>query len=1161
MAFVLLPHLDPGHQSLMVELLAKQTSLPVCAAQDGQQVEANRIYILPPAKSLTIHNGKLQLSAIEGPRQPWTAIDRFLRSLADDQRERAVGIILSGTGSHGTLGLKEIKLAGGIVLAQDPETAGYSQMPDNAIATGLVDLVLPPASMPAALLAYVKHPYVDQTLTEQQVATEEINSVLAVLHARTRYDFRGYRQNMLMRRIQRRMGLCHIDTVADYNRYLRKNPEETTALYKDLLIGVTAFFREPEAFHVLQQRVIPELIAHSNVDNPVRVWVPACATGEEAYTLAMLMLEGFGAAKTLPNMQIFATDIDDDSLAVARQGMYPDSIAADVSAERLQRFFVKTGDNKYKINKQLRDSLVFATQNLIGNAPFSRLDLISCRNLLIYLQPEMQAKVIQLFHFSLKDGGYLLLGPSESIGRQTDLFEPLSKKWRVFRRVGPTRRDIVDIPIAGSTLIHPAVKGAAAREASGHPDGHFAELVRKRLLDNYAPASVLINRNFEILHFYGPTVDYLELPSGEPTRNLLAMSREGLRTHVRAVVHRALQDRQPVVDTGARVKRNGRYIPCSITARPVHERGNEELALVSFENGDTSTATETGQADESPASVGANEEIVIQQLEHELKATREDLQSTIEELETSNEELKSSNEEVMSMNEELQSANEELETSKEELQSMNEELNTVNTELQTKVEELEKSHDDIHNLLASSDIATIFLDRDMHIQLFSPPTAGLLKLRPGDIGRPISDFSANLANDNLLPEAQQVLQSLMPVEKDVWSSDDPAHRRCYLRRIVPYRSADTRIGGVVITFVDITERHRVEEQLEERVAGRTRELREREERLRAVKDSVADAIILVDKDGLIQSVNPACERIFGYPADELIGHNVNMLMPSPYREEHDSYIARYLKTGKTTIIGQRRELTGCRKDGSNFPLELTVTEVDHLRLFTGVVRDLSEKRALEREVADVSAQEQERIGREIHDGIGQQLTGLNILAVSLRNELAAAGYSKESEKLDDMIRLLTALIGDARALARGLAPVAVSPRGLVDALKELADRVDKTMGVACSFKYNQASLDLKNDTTATQIYRIVQETVNNSLKHAGASHIDIDLDVANDNINLAVRDDGKGFDLDAVQHTDGFGLRIMQYRAGILGGRLVIDTAPGEGAQIRLRIPYEEHRA
>ena len=1170
-AFVLIPHLDPTHESLMVELLAKQTQMKVCEAQDGMSIQPNCVYIIPPNKYLAIKDRRLQLSVPSERRWQQTAIDFCFRSLAEDLQEKAIAIIFSGTGNHGTVGIKEVKLVGGMVMVQEPKSAEYDQMPQSAIATGQVDYILPPDRMPNALLKYVKQPYLNHT--EEHPAAkappDQLHRILAVLRTRTKYDFLCYRKNMLMRRVQRRMGLCHIQKMSEYLEFLRENPDEVTALYKDLLIGVTSFFREPEAFHVLKQRVIPEFIERTDTDfSSVRVWVPGCATGEEAYSIAMMLIEGFTSAKKQPNLQIFATDIDEDSLQTARLGIYPESTVVTLSPDLCKRFFIKTDEHHFQVNKQLRESVVFAPQNLISDAPFSKLDLVSCRNLLIYLEPELQAKVIRLFHFALLSDGYLVLGPSESIGRQVDLFEPISKKWRIFRRIGPVRRELVDIPIIPSDERRNSVPRA---EPIPVPSIDPKELIQKTVLADYAPAIVLINRKYEIISVIGPLVNYLEFPPGEITRNLLSMARQGLRTKIRAAVHKAIRDCQTTTEPAARVKRNGSYYLCKITVKPVIEpKEAEGWLLVTFEDRPESTEILLKQPEKE------EESAIIKQLENELKTSREDQQSTTEEMESANEELKASNEEVMSMNEELQSANEELETSKEELQSLNEELSTVNNQLQDKVEELDKTNNDITNLLESTDIATIFLDAEMRIRRFTPATAKLLNLIATDVGRPITDFSSRIANENLDSDAQRVLETLGPSEKEV-STESGEY---YLRRIVPYRTGDNRIKGVVITFVEITQRVAAEAEsrrfaavlrdsndavtmhnfdgkiiawnrgaehiygytegeacnmnifdlvppnkrdeavkLTQRIAegeaihsfdtqrltkdGRTlnvwlsltclvdetgkavaiatteRDITDRkrtdewhgqilrlqrmvehlpagavyveddqiemnctaeeltgykreeiqtrdqwfeilhsdrkqedrqiydehrrlgfpsirtstvkrkggqkrvfeffahrfdnheiwlffditkrmqaekalqtsEERLQCIVDSIIEAIITIDHSGKIQSFNSSAEQIFGYSADEIIGKNVSLLMPSPHHEIHDNYIQNYLKTGEKKIIGTAaRELEAKRKDGSVFPMELSVTELEHLSLFTGVIRDLSERKKAEKDL-------------------------------------------------------------------------------------------------------------------------------------------------------------------------------------------------------------------
>jgi two-component system CheB/CheR fusion protein len=1160
-AFVLVPHLDPTHESLMVELLARQTDMPVCEAGDDMEIEPDHVYIIPPGNYLAIRDTRLQLLEPDKPRGTQIAIDHFLRALAEDQQQRSVAVILSGTGNHGSLGLKEVKAAGGMVMAQEPASAEHEQMPRSAIATGLVDYVLPPESMPEALVRYVRQPYIVQAQEEKKAAPpseaiEQLDDILGVLRTHTKSDFRCYRKNMLNRRVLRRMSLCHIDTYAAYTDHLRENAGEITALYKDLLIGVTAFFREPEAFKVLAKSVIPELVERSGIDNPLRVWVPACSTGEEAYSIAILFFEQFRVTGKPVNLQVFATDIDKEALEVARRGIYPDSIAADVSPELIKHYFFAAGENHCQVNKQLRDAIVFAPQSLINDAPFSNLDLVSCRNLLIYLEPAMQHKVISLLHFTLKEGGYLLLGPSESIGAAVDMFEAVSKKWRVFRRIGPARRNLVEIPIIASAGLQwtriPRVEPARRMGAV------YAEVMQKALLKELAPAAVLINRKYEALGFQGPTGNYLEFPSGEPTHDLMSLAREGLRTKLRAACHKAIHDGVPVTVADARVKRNGGYTPCSISVRPLSEpKEAESLLLVSFV--DHTPSTPAGASKTELIEAGSDgENQFVKQLEHELKDTREDLQSTIEELENSNEELKASNEEIMSMNEELQSANEELETSKEELQSLNEELSTMNQQLQEKVEALDVANNDMFNLLASTDIGTVFLDKDFRVQHFTPAIGKLLSLVATDVGRPITDFSAKFHDADLLPDCARVLKDLTRIEKEVWALENnvtapvsrdatpPPGASWYIRRISPYRTREDHIKGVVITFVDITRRKGAEEQLEERVAQRTKELHISEHRLRAIMESAAEAIVVIGLDGLVTEFNPAAEEIFGYSSDEVAGHNVTLLMPAPYNEEHDSYLARYQKSGKGWLMDKWRELPGRHKDGSIIPLEIIVREIDHIGAYCGIIRDLSEQRALEREIAEISTLEQERIGQDIHDGLGQQLTGLTMIAASLKSDLAKRNMP-EAKNMDLMIGQLHEAVGEVRALSRGLAPIPITPQGLEDALRKLAKDTEASTGINCHFEAQQ-TVDIEDRTVAMQLYRITQEALNNAVKHAKATDITIMLGPGH--CDLAISDNGNGFQVgEAI--ASGFGLRIMRYRAGTIGCSLGIDSTPGKGAVVR----------
>ena len=575
-AFVLIPHLDPNHESLMVELLTRCTKMPVVEATEGSAVEANCVSILPPNQYMTIADGVLHLTGPVERGGLQTSIDLFLRSLAEDKKEKGICIILSGTGSHGSLGLKAVKAADGMAMVQDPSTAEYPSMPLCAIATGLADYVLPVEKMPEALTKYIQHSYVNDSKAGAEAIedSDQLHQVMALLRARTKFDFRCYRKRLLVRRIERRMSLGHVNALADYLVFLRGHPDEVKRLFRDLLISVTNFFRDPDAFRSLETEVLAPLIDAKPPDAALRIWSAGCATGEEAYSLAMMVIEQLGAGQKLCRPQIFASDVDENALEVARQGIYPESIAADVSSERLTRFCTRVDDVAYRVSKQLRESVVFARQNVITDAPFSKLDLIVCRNLLIYLEPEVQKKVIALLHFALNDGGYLFLGPSETVGRNIDLFEPVSKKWRVFRRTGPARPERVEIPIAAA--LDPLMAARRLPSPSAARPVRYVDLMQRLLVDEFAPAAVLINSKFEILCYSGPTDRYLAFAPGEPTQDLMTLLREGLRAKLRSALRQGPRDNLPVTLADAKVKRNGDYHAVTVTIHPVPDSQGAE---------------------------------------------------------------------------------------------------------------------------------------------------------------------------------------------------------------------------------------------------------------------------------------------------------------------------------------------------------------------------------------------------------------------------------------------------------------------------------------------------------------------------------------------------------------------------------------------------------
>jgi two-component system CheB/CheR fusion protein len=1130
-AFVLVPHLDPARESLLVELLARHTAMPVVEVQDDMPVEANRVYVIPPNNYMTIHGGVLRLTGPVERHAAQKSIDLFLRSLAEDQQERSICIILSGTGSHGTQGLKAVKAAGGMAMVQDPATAEYNNMPQSAIATGLADFVLPVEQMPEALIKYVQHGHVNggPRIDVTPEADDQLALVLALLRARTNFDFRCYRWKMLARCIGRRMRLNGVAGLTDYLTFAGDHPVELKLLVKELFVGVNNFFREPKAFLQLAGRVIAPLLQGKQPGAVIRVWVPGCATGEEAYSLAMLLLEGLEAAHESSRLQIFGTDVDEDALGVARKGLYPEGITADVSSDRLARFFTKADEHTYQVNKQLRDAVTIAVHNLLSDPPFTKLDLVSCRNFLVYLEPDVQKKVVALFHFALNEGGFLFLGPSETIGRHSDLFEPVSKKWRIYRRIGPTRPGRVAFPIVATTEVRG--RGRRPAEAAAVPPISFAEVARRALLDQFAPAAVLVNRKYEIFYYSGLCGHYLEFPAGEARHDLMLMAREGLRTRLRAAVHRAARQNNSVVLTDVQVRRDGSYRPVRVTVRPVHApQAAEGLLLITFEEQPPSPQPSFPPGTRELA--GAGDASTLHQLEKELQATREDLQSTVAEMEHSHEELKASNEQVVSMNEELHSANEELKTSQEELQSLNEELSAVNNQLQDKVEDLEKVNNDMANLLNCTDMATVFLDAALRIRLFTPAATKLFTLLASDVGRPVGHVSPRFSDPELLGDAQQVLHQLTPREKEVSTADG----RWWVRRILPYRTRHNRIDGVGITFVDITERRRTEQAL-----------RDREERLRAILDTAMDAIITIDRRGIIQSVNAATERIFGYAATEMIGQNVSLLMASPYREAHGGYLARYRETGQKHIIGISREVEARRKDGSVFSTELAVSEIEHLGLFTGIHRDLTERKQLERDVVQAASLEQRRIGQDLHDSVAQELTALNLLARDLAETLRT-GPARTAQLVEQMTQGLQRSQRELRAVLRGLLPVAVDTAGLMAALSDLADRTRQERKVSCMFDCPEP-VSVADNLAATQLYLIAQEAVHNAVKHAQAQHVRITLGQADASLVLRVQDDGIGMPAPPAE-MQGLGLRIMRNRAAILGARLTIEPAEPTGTVV-----------
>lgn len=906
MAFVLVQHLDPTHKSILVDLVRRYTRMQVFEVEDGMPVQPDCAYIIPPNRDMAILHGVLHLIEPVAPRGQRLPIDYFFRSLAQDQQELAIAIVLSGTGTDGTLGVKAIKGEGGMVMVQAPESARYDGMPRSALNTGMADYVLPAEEMAAQLVAYVQLA-IGKKVTKKNAPLptieDDMKKIFILVRSQTGHDFSLYKDNTIMRRIERRMSVNQISEMRMYVRYLQQNPLEVETLFKELLIGVTSFFRDPESFEILKTKVIPKIFTDRPQNRAVRVWVPGCSTGEEAYTIAMLIREYMEHHRLAHDVQIFATDIDGDAIEAARQGIYPDSIAMDVPANYLSRYFSRS-DSIMQVDQSLREMMVFATQSITKDPPFSRLDLVSCRNVLIYMGSKLQSRVLPLFHYALNPEGFLFLGHSESLGESAKLFNDIDRKWKIFQSKGGAAPNMpqLSFPLTQIDLDNDSYRNSDIVQNRQHIS--YRDLTETMLLKDHTPAAVLVDENNNALFIHGSTGDYLEPAQGEANLSLLSMARTGLKLDLTTALRKARSQKQDVRAEGVLINKENDNRRVDITVRSVtHPPALRGLMLVLFE---PYVNVEARGEDTAKLVVNMTTDERVRELEHELAATQEHLQTTIEELETSNEELTSTNEELQSSNEELQSTNEELETSKEELQSVNEELMTVNSELETKVHQISESNNDMNNLLEATKIATLFLDQELNIKRFTPPMTEIIKLIQSDIDRPLSDIAYNLGGINLCELSLQVLDSLSAHEQPVKTADG----RHLLLRILPYRTTRNVIDGVVITFVDITAQWRAEHLLNQ-----------------FIENSVV-AKIVADNTGKIRMVNQQAEKLFGWSADELIGQSVEALIPEHYRTEHRKFFDEYVKSPHTRIMREHGPFRCLHRDGSEFKAEIGLAPLD-----------------------------------------------------------------------------------------------------------------------------------------------------------------------------------------------------------------------------------------
>ncbi len=915
LAFVLVSHLDPKHTSMLPELIQNKTKMPVHQITDNMRVAANRIYVIPPDKELAMLHGRLQLLDRKQAESLHRPIDTFFRSLAEDQGNKAVGIILSGTGTDGTLGIKAIKACAGLIIVQDKDSAKFDGMPSNAAATGLADHILPPEKMPEQLVHFLHH-YDKVEKAMEHIEEDKINHALqkifVLIRSVTGHDFSQYKKNTISRRIERRMYVHQIDTIDQYVGYLQESEREVVILFKELLIGVTSFFRDGETFRLLKEKYLLNLLQHKPDGYDFRIWVPGCSSGEEVYSLAIIVKECLENLGRNINVQLFGTDLDEEAIRVARAGIYPDSISIDVSPERLERFFNKVNGH-YQIKKNIRAMAVFAEQNVIKDPPFTKLDMLSCRNLMIYFGPELQEKLLPTFHYSLKQGGILLLGTSENIGRATDQFTLLDKKWKIFERRTTHDGNTASItlptlqPVDRVQIEDTAMTGRTSRDVA------TIRLLKAILSQSDLPVCVVVDDKADLMYAHGRTGRFLEPAEGEASSNILQMARPGLRAGLTHAIRKMSAERAEITIKNLRVQNNGDAQDISLIVRPLPDiqSGHRGLMLIIFD--ETPHEKEKKVAPRAKGYIREkHQDATVQdtkRLEDELRYTRENLQTTIEELETSNEELKSTNEELQSANEELQSTNEELETSKEELQSLNEEASTVNAELQGRIDELVSANDDIKNLLDSTDVATIFLDINLNIRRFTPLIASFFHLTPSDIGRSIEHFATTLKDVDIKSHATQVLRSLEKYESLVVDNRGQQYRM----RVRPFRTVGNVIEGVVVTFENVTDFQKMVDALAESEAS-WQEL---------VEHTPVGIFVLTEEN--FSYVNPTgCEMLGASSPRQLLGTSIIHRVPEETRERWLEQLKSMQNERKLLPASKEKYL---RLDGSTIQCDVSVAPI------------------------------------------------------------------------------------------------------------------------------------------------------------------------------------------------------------------------------------------
>lgn len=1204
MAFIVVQHLPPDKESSLSEILQRETELKVLQVKEKTKIRRDHIYVIPPNKLLSVENHHLELSEPQ-KKHGSASIDLLFRTLAKRKQKYAAGILFSGTGSDGITGMKIIKEQGGITIAQDPDEAQHPSMPVNAINTGAVDKILPVKDMAEELRQYhksfsdVKLPEGAEELSGSEETEDALAKIFDRIRSRNDHDFSNYRRSSVLRRISRRLRVTRVKNLSEYLAFIDENPDEIDELHKDLLISVTNFFRDTGAFKTLADEIIPKLYEGKDRSKQIRVWVPGCATGEEAYSLAILLQEYATELESRPEIQIFASDVDQDALDVARAGRYPKSIENDVSSKRLHRYFLENGD-EYIIKGELRDMILFASHDLLRNPPFSKLDLISCRNLLIYLNRDLQSEVFNLFHYALRDNGWLFLGKSDArIGAEA-LFDSVSKEYRIYQKQAHIHSRSL-LPVM--PLLYKTDPVVSYKKKSIQQKNNLEKMHWSLLAGLYAPESVLISKDYEVIHSTDGIKKYLEYPGGEPSRNILDMVKPEIRQELRNILFQLKSKDSTLVQKVVRTDEGGEKL--ELIARTFTEKDFPKglIHIVFKEVAEVPEKEQVKRKSSDLENTDGDTEI-IEALENDLEYTRQQLQLSVEEYETSNEELRASNEELQSMNEELQSTAEELETSKEELQSLNEELKTVNDQLESKIEELSHAHSDLENLMEATEVGIIFVDRNFCVQRFTSTSTEIFNLISSDKGRPLQHITHSLDYDELITDIGKVRDNLEKIKKVISTKDG----RWFILRMRPYRSSEDKIEGVVLSFTEFTELKEARETIkvqsfQETLATLGLYALEQEDLSmimhRAIQQSCAilnlecAAILLLSDDGktfdVASEAGCGCKDLdieiendknwdLGYtltsqkPVSVVDYNKEDRFQISPCMTNRD-----FMSSAQIAIRGTE-QVFGIFAVYSTDKREFSTQELHFIQVVANIIgRSIEQKKdqkelkqtntrlqnemkrseQFQKEIINNSVLERWELGGYLHDSFGQLLASVKILADDIRFKVSDSEIDLADE-VKEINRIIDMCMRGVRDVIHNIIPVDIENEGVAQAFRLLMRQTFKLHDVNCILESSEVLEDIKNREAATHLYHIVQEAFKNAAVHGEADNILVSVDAEDNHFILQIKDDGVG--LKSTKNSDGKGIRIMKHRMDLLGGTFSIDEHSDDnmsGTVVTCTLPME----